>query len=306
MRLLLDLGASVVVGDQQPVPLPPHAALAFHPTNVASWPDLQALFAAALARHGGRLDHVFANAGISGPGTTYLDDAFDPATGALLEPPSITYDVNFKGVINTAYLGLHHMRHQHQQQQPGRGGGSVVCTSSAVCFQRFRFVDYATSKHAVLGFMRGVAANLVDRGLPLRINCVAPSFTNSAMLPEALFAAAGHPDLLQPAEAVARSALLLMADDRRQGQVIFSSCGRFAEIEESRLRPLAIDIVGSADLTEDVVFAHISEHIARKAQQELAEAEVGKETAAGVGEAEQGGKSIDTELGGPAEGGGVV
>lgn len=303
MRLLLDLGASVVVGDQQPVPLAPHPALAFLPTNVASWPDLQALFAAALARHGGRLDHVFANAGISGPGTTYLDDAFDPATGALLEPPSITYDVNFKGVINTAYLGLHHMRHQ---QQPERGG-SVVCTSSAVCFQRFRFVDYATSKHAVLGFMRGVATNLIDRGLPLRINCVAPSFTNSAMLPEALFAAAGHPGLLQPAEAVARSALLLMSDDRRQGQVIFSSRGQFAEIEESRLRPLAIDIVGSADLTEDAVFANISEHVARKAQQELAEAEAGKEAAAGVGETElQGGKSLDTELGGPAEGGGVV
>lgn len=304
MRLLLDLGASVVVGDQQPVPLPPHAALAFHPTNVASWPDLQALFAAALARHGGRLDHVFANAGISGPGTTYLDDAFDPATGALLEPPSITYDVNFRGVINTAYLGLHHMRHQ---PEAATRRGSVVCTSSAVCFQRFRFVDYATSKHAVLGFMRGVATNLIDRGLPLRINCVAPSFTNSAMLPEALFAAAGHPGLLQPAEAVARSALLLMADDRRQGQVIFSSRGQFAEIEESRLRPLAIDIVGSADLTEDAVFANISEHVVRKAQQELAEAEAGKEAAARVGEAElQGGKSLDTELGGPAEGGGVV
>lgn len=263
----------MVVGDKNPMPIT-HDALTFQETNVGSWSDLQALFHQAMHLHG-RIDHVFANAGIVGSGVKYLDDTFDEETGALLEPATTALDINLKAVINTAYLGMHHMRHQ-----PEPPGGSIVCTASASCFQRFRGADYTISKHGVLGFMRGVVPNIQTRGLPLRVNCIAPSWTSSGMVNEERFADVGQLDAVQPAEAAARSALLLMADESRQGQLIYSARSEFWEIEESRLLPVALEIVQlKGTVPEDVIIADVIKHAALKAEQEKAEAEA-KETPA--------------------------
>lgn len=223
-----------------------HDALAFQQTNVGSWSELQDLFHKAINLHG-RIDHVFANAGIGGPGTTYLDDAFDPDTGALLEPPTTTLDINLKAVLNTAYLGMHHMRHQ-PAAPPGDDGAStrtcsIVCTASAASLQRFRWTDYTASKHGVLGFMRGVVPNIQARGLALRVNCIAPSWTLTGMVTQKHLEAGGIVAASQPAEAAARSALLLMADESRQGQMIYSAKGEFIEVEEGRLLPVVAEIV---------------------------------------------------------------
>lgn len=266
VQILLDLGASVVVGDLNPMPIT-HDALAFQQTNVGSWPDLQALFNKVIDLHG-RVDHVFANAGIRGPNTTYLEDHWDEETGALREPATTTLDINLRAVINTAYLGMYHMRHQ-----PEPKGGSIVCTASTSCFQRFRFVDYALAKHGVLGFMRGVVPNIQTAELPLRVNCIAPSWTRTGMVSEALFEDIGHGRLVQSAEVAARSAVLLMADETRQGQMIYSAEGRFYEIEESRLLPMAADIVGRGPLTDDVLIRDVVKHAVWKAEQEKAQAE---------------------------------
>lgn len=288
----------MVVGDQHPVPMT-HDALTFQQTNVGSWSDLQALFDKAIQLHG-RVDHVFANAGISGPGTTYLDDFFDQETGKLLEPTTITLDINLKAVINTAYLGMYHMRHQ----QSGTQGGSIVCTSSATCFQRFHYADYGISKHGVLGFMRGVVPTIQRRGLPLRVNCIAPSWTSSGMVSEEIFAAKGHSDVLQPAEAAARSALLLMADESRQGQMIYSARSEFYEIEESILLSVAAEIVGRGPMLDDVIVELATKNAPGNAEKEQAntEAGVGNSVAEGV---EEGGKSLD-EHGAQIIGGQVV
>lgn len=219
---------------------------------MCSWPALVALFAQALALHG-HVDHVFANAGIGGYRTDYLAPVapVDPATGALLEPSTLTLDVNLKAAINTAYLGLHHMRHNHhhhqQQQQQQRRGGSVVLTASASSFQRFRNADYTIAKHGVLGFMRGVVPNLQAQGLPMRVNCIAPSFTRTGLVSDEGFRGMGREDLLQAPEVAARSAAVLMADGARQGQLVYSAGGRMWEIEESRLLPTAAEIVGVDD-----------------------------------------------------------
>ena len=55
----------------------------------------------------------------------------------------------------------------------------------------------------------------------------------------------------QGPEAVARSVAILMADERRQGQLIYSVGGRFMEIEESKFLPVGREIVGEND--EDTV-----------------------------------------------------
>lgn len=223
------------MGDLQPVPVT-HDGLTFVETNVLSWSALLALFNKAIELHG-HVDHVFANAGMGGYKADYLVSDLDAETGELREPSSLTLDVNLKAVINTAYLGMHHMR---QRGTPG----SVVLTASASSIQRFRNADYAIAKHGVIGFMRGVVPNIQAQNLPVRVNCIAPSFTRTGMVSDEGFKGIGREDLLQEPDAVARSTAVLMVDESRQGQVMYSLQGRLWEIEESRLLPTAAKIVG--------------------------------------------------------------
>ena len=146
-------------------------------------------------------------------------------------------------MVNTSYLGLYYMRHQDPV------GGSIVCTASAAAFQRFRVCDYTAAKHGVLGWMRGIVPNLQTAKLPIRVNSISPSWTITGMVPKELV------DVMdcewQGPEAVARSVAVLMADEMRQGQLIYSVGGRFLEVEESRFLPVAREVVGEND--EDVV-----------------------------------------------------
>jgi NAD(P)-dependent dehydrogenase (short-subunit alcohol dehydrogenase family) len=74
----------------------------------------------------GRIDHVFANAGI-GPRADYLSSQLDQ-NGNLMEPSSQNLDTNLKGVINTSTLAIHHLRQQKE-------GGSIVSTGSTTGLQ---------------------------------------------------------------------------------------------------------------------------------------------------------------------------
>jgi NAD(P)-dependent dehydrogenase (short-subunit alcohol dehydrogenase family) len=103
-------------------------------TNVAVWSELIALFKATKDAYG-RVDHVFANAGV-GPRANYLSTEVDE-NGDLKEPSYELLDVSLKGVINTATLALHYMR-----EQPA--GGSIVINGSSTGIQRLRAVDYGT------------------------------------------------------------------------------------------------------------------------------------------------------------------
>lgn len=248
----MELGANVVVGDQQPTPIS-HNNLTYLESNVLSWPSLLALFNKAVEVYG-QVDHVFANAGIGGYRADYFTSSFDEATGELLEPSNLTYDVNLRAVINTTYLGMHHMRQQLQQQQQqgtSAGGGSVVLTASASSFQRFRNIDYATAKHGVVGFMRGLVPEIQAQNLPIRVNCIAPTFTHTGLVSRDDMKAIGLEHLLQEPITVAESTAILMADASRQGQVVYSAGGRLYEIEESRLLPLIAEITG--EYSEDPV-----------------------------------------------------
>ena len=235
-ELLLKLGASVVAGDLNPTPTA-HHNLSFVRVDTTSWKDLLALFKHAKELHG-RIDHVFSNAGISGR-ADYLSEIFD-AGDELEEPSQLTYDVNLRGMINTSYLGLYHMRHQDPP------GGSIVCTASASSFQRFRVCDYTTAKHGVLGWMRGIVPNIETAGVPIRVNAIAPSWTITGLVPAHLRERLQNVEWQGP-DVVARSVAILMADESRQGQLIYSWGGRFKEIEETKLLPVAAEILAESD-----------------------------------------------------------
>jgi NAD(P)-dependent dehydrogenase (short-subunit alcohol dehydrogenase family) len=130
--LLLKVGASVVAGDLNPVPIE-NDQLVFLKTDVTSWESLSALFELAEASYG-KVDHVFANAGISGH-PSFLEDRTDQ-NGKPLEPDLRVIDINLRGVIYTTSLALHYIKKHNR--------GSIVLAASASSFQRFRLADYST------------------------------------------------------------------------------------------------------------------------------------------------------------------
>ncbi|KAI7281237.1 hypothetical protein KC345_g4216 [Hortaea werneckii] len=244
--LLLKLGAAVIIGDINPPPAQQQQhddKLTFVKTDVSKWEDLVHLFKQAKTHHS-RIDHVFANAGISSR-ANYLEDHFAPDTGELLEPSRTTLDINLRGVINTAYLGMHYMRTQTPQ------GGSVVLTASASSFQRFRVTDYTTAKHGVLGFMRGILPALSAAELPIRVNALAPDWTATGILPPQLVRILGSQ--IQGPEVVAEAAALCMVDQARQGQLIYSRGGVHREVEEGVLMPAGREIVGKGGQGDDAM-----------------------------------------------------
>lgn len=238
-ELLLKHGATVVIGDLNP-PAISHPSLTFQRTDVTSWSDLSNLFKQVKQTHS-TIDHVFANAGITGR-ADYLGENLDE-NGDLLEPSFQNFDINLRAVVNTATLAIHHMRHQPN-------GGDVVMTGSASSFQPLGSPDYTASKHGVLGFMRGIKSSLQLSGIPIRINTITPTWTETALFPREMITSAGAG--IQTAADVAPSAALFMADKTRNGQVIYSEEARLWEIEEALLLPtaLSIGIPGTQSLEE--------------------------------------------------------
>lgn len=63
-----------------------------------------------------------------------------------------------------------------------RPGSAIITTSSIQAFQPSpQLLDYATSKAAIVNFTKGLAANLVDRGI--RVNSVAPGPVWTPLIP---------------------------------------------------------------------------------------------------------------------------
>ncbi|KAM6535739.1 hypothetical protein FALCPG4_005281 [Fusarium falciforme] len=249
VNLLLAEGASVVNADIQAPAEEPQGSYTFVKTNVAVWAEQVALFKKAKEVYG-RIDHVFANAGV-GPRADYLSTEVDE-NGDPKEPSHLLLDVSLNGVINSATLAIFHMR-----QQPE--GGSIVITGSTTGLQRLRAVDYAAAKHAVLGIGRGLVPLLGAANLPIRVNTLAPSWADSSVLPglKGLLEAIGVE--LMPASAVARGAALLMADESRNGNLIHVQLGKYKEIDEAVLLPAFESIKGPDYPSEDEVLRRLQE-----------------------------------------------
>jgi NAD(P)-dependent dehydrogenase (short-subunit alcohol dehydrogenase family) len=171
-----------------------------------------------------------------------LSDELDE-DGELKRPDHIVLDVNLAAVADTVKLGIHHIR-----KNPG--GGSIVVTASASSYQPFPCWDYASAKHGVHGLLRALVSDMgPGTDIPIRINGIAPSWTSTGIVSEQVCAKAGVPT--QEPESAARSALILMADGSRHGEMIHSRQGKYFEIE-SHLLKATRDILQEAPTVEPV------------------------------------------------------
>lgn len=171
-----------------------------------------------------RIDHVFANAGVS-PTTSLLDVTLD--ADGLLEPPGLrTVNVNLLGPMYTVKLAAAYMTKLARQRPDG--SGSIVLTGSCSSLENFSAGDYTITKHGVLGILRGIG-NLM--GEHVRLNAVAPSWTATPLAPVEFIQSTGA--AVQSPDVVARSVVLLFADEKRHQEVIYSWDGHCKEVNKA-------------------------------------------------------------------------
>lgn len=133
--------------------------------DVASEDDIVATFAATIERFG-KVDACFANAGVGGNGSAFVD--------LTLEEWRRVMAVNLDGVMVTLREAARHMVERGE-------GGALVCVSSTSAYHGApRNQPYATGKTALLGLSRTLAVELARHGI--RCNAVCPGWTDTDML----------------------------------------------------------------------------------------------------------------------------
>jgi NAD(P)-dependent dehydrogenase (short-subunit alcohol dehydrogenase family) len=174
-RLLAERGANVVVVDQngdgatevaKSLPGPAIAVRA----DIAVEGDVQGYMTAAVDAFG-QVDMHHLNAGIVG--------AFDALPDMKIEDFDRVVAVNLRGT----FLGV---REAFRQYRRDRSGGAVVVTASIASLRGSHdLLAYQSSKHGVLGLVRGAA--MYGGPMGVRVNAVAPG-----LVPTALFASSGN------------------------------------------------------------------------------------------------------------------
>ncbi|RHZ56759.1 uncharacterized protein CDV56_103951 [Aspergillus thermomutatus] len=195
--------------------------------NVSDYADLAKTFD-AIFKQTGRLDFVFANAGV----VEEFDFYARQPKGEM--PPGLdltTINVNVNGVIYASYLALQYFR-----QSPGQGKGCcLVVTGSTGSFYPSGFTPiYAASKHAVLGFMRSIATHFLRDGI--RVNALCPGAVRTNLLSEETWKL--FPDQhLVPMEVVVKIALAFV-----DGEEMVDSKG--TRVPATGLHGCAVEITG--------------------------------------------------------------
>lgn len=122
--------------------------------DVSSVEDTQAYVDAAVKKWG-RIDVLFANAGLSGDNKPFAEFPIETFDAVIA--------VNLRGSFLACRTCLPHMG----------DGASIIITSSIMGVQaNANTVAYASSKHAVIGMMRALAKEVAARNI--RANVIAP------------------------------------------------------------------------------------------------------------------------------------
>jgi NAD(P)-dependent dehydrogenase (short-subunit alcohol dehydrogenase family) len=169
VRLFVAEGARVLIcdiqterGEAMVAELGPNAA--FQTTDVTDEASIAAAVDRAIAEFG-RLDCVYANAGIVG------------AVGPIDECPVEEYDATMAINLRGAFLC---MKHAARVMKP-QGSGVILSTSSIAGIRGGLGPHvYATAKTALIGLTRNVAAELAP--FSIRVNCIAPGNMATEMI----------------------------------------------------------------------------------------------------------------------------
>lgn len=154
--------------------------------DVSSEAGVERYMAAALERFG-RVDYHHLNAGISG------------SLAPIPELSAADFDsviaVNLRGV----FLGVRAAFRQYERQPPRSSGpGAIVLTASIASLRGSAdLLPYQTSKHGVLGILRGAA--VYGGPLGIRVNAVAPGIVPTELFAGAAAAPGGRDDMVQRA-----------------------------------------------------------------------------------------------------------
>lgn len=146
----------------------------FHEADVANYPSLAEAFETAF-QSSGRLDFVFANAGIAMTAPVSTHDSAPPP-----EPNTSMIDINLNGAINTSQLAMHYL------SKSGKGGNLVITASSAGFYASDVSPTYSASKHGVIGWTRSIAPAAM-REYGIRVNAICPGIVKTNILPEAVY-----------------------------------------------------------------------------------------------------------------------
>src|SRR5512139_2697175 len=126
--------------------------------NVTREPDVQTLFAAAVADMG-RVDVLINNAGLGG---------FAPLVDMTDEQWQVVLDVTLNGTFRMTRAALRHMM--------PRGSGVIVNNASVLGWRaQAGQAHYAAAKAGVMALTRCAALDVAEHGI--RVNAVAPSLT---------------------------------------------------------------------------------------------------------------------------------
>ncbi|KAL2862400.1 uncharacterized protein BJX67DRAFT_366397 [Aspergillus lucknowensis] len=210
VTLFHEHGAKIVFGDvaEQPAhDLVSHlgADVHFVRCDTTSYQDQLALFRSAHEKYG-RVDVVVAVAGVANP-----KSIFDPSSDINEEPSMLEIQVNTIGSLFTARIGMHYIR------QAGNGG-DIILMSSIIGFKETQdLVPYTTSKHGVVGIMRGL--HLQGTREDIRVNVICPWVTKTRMIVgiEKAWTAQGLP--INKSEDVARAILVCATANRGSGGI---------------------------------------------------------------------------------------
>ncbi|KAI2465875.1 15-hydroxyprostaglandin dehydrogenase [Annulohypoxylon bovei var. microspora] len=152
----------------------------FHKVDVASWESLSSSFDVVFKTEG-RLDFVFANAGIMEKGKFFERHEFSSLPPP--EPDVSSIDINLKGVIKTSYLAQHYFR----ANANGAKDCVLILTSSiAGIYPQAITPLYAAAKAGILNFMRSVAPLFYDED-GIRTYAICPGSVRTNLLPKELW-----------------------------------------------------------------------------------------------------------------------
>lgn len=141
----------------------------FHPHRVQDAPTWQPLMD-TLLREYGRMDIVFANAGVEAGDGSIESITLDGWNGIL--------DVNLTGVMLTCRAAVRMMA----QNSDGAAGSIIVNSSMNANRAMGNFMAYSVTKSAVIALTKSIATHCGNQGYKIRCNAILPGVVETDMI----------------------------------------------------------------------------------------------------------------------------